>query len=112
MRIAVPVSGGKLSPHFGHCEVFCLMDVDESSRTLVNVDRVDAPAHEPGLLPRWLAERGVNVIIAGGMGGRAQSLFAERGIEVVVGAPSDSPEAVASAYLGGTLVTGENVCDH
>jgi len=112
MRIAVPVSGGRLSPHFGHCEVFSLIDVDEKARTLVKVDQVSAPPHEVGLLPRWLAERGVTVIIAGGMGGRAQALFAERGIEVVVGAPSETPEAVATAYLGGTLVTGQNVCDH
>jgi predicted Fe-Mo cluster-binding NifX family protein len=112
MRIAVPVSGGRLSPHFGHCEVFSLIDVDETTRALVKVDQVEAPEHEPGLLPRWLAERGVTVIIAGGMGGRAQALFAERGIEVMVGAPSEAPEAVVAAYLGGTLVTGENVCDH
>ncbi len=112
MRIAVPVSGGRLSPHFGHCEVFSLLDVDEQTHALVKVEQVEAPAHEPGLLPRWLGERGVTVIIAGGMGGRAQALFAERRIEVVVGAPSDTPEAVVAAYLGGTLVTGENVCDH
>ena len=112
MRIAVPVSGGRLSPHFGHCEVFSLIDVDEKTRTLVKVEQVDAPPHEPGLLPRWLAERGVSVIIAGGMGGRAHALFAERGIEVVVGAPLEAPEAVAAAYLGGTLVTGNNICDH
>jgi len=112
MRIAVPVSGGRLSPHFGHCEVFSLIDVDEKTRKLVKVDQVNAPPHEVGLLPRWLAERGVTVIIAGGMGGRAQALFAERGIAVVVGAPSETPEAVAAAYLGGTLATGQNVCDH
>ena len=112
MRIAVPVSGGRLSPHFGHCEVFSLIDVDEKTRKLVKVDQVSAPPHEVGLLPRWLAERGVTVIIAGGMGERAQALFAERGIAVVVGAPSETPEAVAAAYLGGTLATGQNVCDH
>lgn len=112
MRIAVPVSGGLLSPHFGHCEVFSLLDIDERTHAVVSVEQVEAPAHEPGLLPRWLGERGVTVIIAGGMGGRAQALFADRGIEVVVGAPSDTPEAVAAAYLGGTLATGENVCDH
>jgi len=112
MRIAVPVSGGKLSLHFGHCDVFSLIDVDEATRALVKVDQVAAPEHEPGLLPRWLAEKGVNAIIAGGMGGRAQALFAERGIKVIVWAPTASPEKVVAAYLQGTLVTGDNVCDH
>ncbi len=112
MRIAVPVSGEQLCQHFGHCDTFALLDVDLAAETIVATEHVAAPAHEPGLLPRWLAERGVNVILAGGMGGRAQALFAEKGIEVVVGAPSNAPEAVVRAYLSGTLVTGQNVCDH
>jgi len=112
MKIAVPVSGGRLSPHFGHCDTFSLIDVDENTKTLIATQEIEAPAHEPGLLPPWLGERGVTVIIAGGMGGRAQALFADRGIEVVVGAPSDTPEAVVAAYLSGTLETGDNLCDH
>jgi len=112
MKIAVPVLGGRLSPHFGHCDTFSLIDVDDSTKALIATEQIEAPAHEPGLLPRWLGERGVTVIIAGGMGGRAQALFGERGIEVVVGAPSDTPEAVVAAYLNGTLERGDNLCDH
>jgi predicted Fe-Mo cluster-binding NifX family protein len=52
------------------------------------------------------------VIIAGGMGMRAQQLFAQQSIQVLVGAPSEEPEAIARAFLDGTLQTGENVCDH
>jgi predicted Fe-Mo cluster-binding NifX family protein len=46
------------------------------------------------------------------MGARAQGLFAENKIEVVVGAPAETPEALVAAYLDGKLKTGENVCDH
>ena len=52
------------------------------------------------------------MIIAGGMGARAKELLNQNGIEVVVGAPTDTPEALTRQYLSGTLVTGENVCDH
>ena len=72
----------------------------------------EAPPHEPGLLPRWLHELGANVIIAGGMGQRAQQLFAENGITVVVGAPAEPPGQLATAYLSGELQVGENICDH
>jgi ATP-binding protein involved in chromosome partitioning len=112
MRIAIPLAAGRLSAHFGHCERFALLDVDPASRRVVRTEDLPAPDHEPGLLPKWLAERGATVIIAGGMGSRAQGLFAEQGIEVVVGAPADTPEALAAAFLGGTLARGENVCDH
>ena len=112
MRIAIPIADGKLAMHFGHCEEFAVIDADPETKTIIRRESITAPDHQPGLLPRWLAERGVTVIIAGGMGERAQALFAERGIAVVVGAPSETPEAVAAAYLGGTLATGQNVCDH
>jgi len=111
MRIAIPLTGGTLSPHFGHCECFALVDVDAENR-IVGREDVDAPPHEPGLLPAWLAERGVNAIIAGGMGMRAQGLFARRNIEVVVGTETDLPEALVADYLAGTLNVGQNLCDH
>jgi Mrp family chromosome partitioning ATPase/predicted Fe-Mo cluster-binding NifX family protein len=112
MRIAIPLADGRLSMHFGHCERFALLDVDPAAKTIQAREELVAPAHEPGLLPRWLAERGAQLIIAGGMGARAQQLFAQNGIQVVVGAPAEAPEALASAYLEGTLKSGENVCDH
>ncbi len=112
MRIAIPLANGQLSTHFGHCERFALVDVDPTEKKILRREDVDAPPHEPGLLPRWLAERGASVIIAGGMGQRAQGLFSERGIQVVVGAPADTPERVVTGYLAGTLQVGENVCDH
>ena len=52
------------------------------------------------------------MIIAGGIGSRAQSLFAQQSIEVIVGAPSEEPAAIVEQYLAGTLATGGNVCDH
>lgn len=73
---------------------------------------VEAPEHQPGLLPSWLKERGVNLVIAGGMGSRAHSLFQAASIEVVTGAPADSAAAIVRQYLEGNLVTGDNACDH
>jgi len=112
MRIAVPIANGKLSMHFGHCEEFALVDVDGSTKQMVKTELVEAPEHQPGLLPRWLAEKGAEVIIAGGMGSRAQDLFAQQGIRVIVGAPADDPGTLVKAYLDGSLQPGENVCDH
>jgi predicted Fe-Mo cluster-binding NifX family protein len=112
MRLAIPVIEGKLSLHFGHCDQFAIVDVDAAAERISQVTMGTAPAHEPGALPRWLNERGVNVVIAGGMGRRAQMLLAENGIDVVIGAPAQSAEAVANAYLQGTLQTGANICDH
>lgn len=112
MKIAVPVAEGKLCMHFGHCEQFALVEVDEKARAVTGVRMLTPPPHEPGVLPRWLHEQGAAVIIAGGMGQRAQGLFAESGITVIVGAPAEPPERLAAQYLAGTLKSGSNVCDH
>lgn len=112
MKIAIPLAGGKLAMHFGHCEQFALIDVEPSEKKTIKREDVTPPPHEPGLLPLWLAERGVSMIIAGGMGQRAQSLFAEQGIQVAVGVPAETPEKLVGDYLAGTLQTGENLCDH
>jgi ATP-binding protein involved in chromosome partitioning len=112
MRIAIPIAGGRLADHFGHCDEFALIDVDQDQKTIVSKVLVDAPPHQPGLLPQWLAERDVQIVIAGGMGQRALFRFAQNGINVVIGAVSAHPEQIVSAYLDGTLKSGENICDH
>ena len=112
MKIAIPLTGGKLSQHFGHCEQFAVIDVDNDSKEIKGQELITPPPHEPGVLPKWLSGLQVNLIIAGGMGQRAQQLFAQNEIEVVVGAPADSPENLVSAYLNKTLQSGENLCDH
>jgi predicted Fe-Mo cluster-binding NifX family protein len=112
MKIALPIANGQLSMHFGHCEEFVFLEVDPDSKTILNKTVLQPPAHEPGVLPRWLAEQKATVILAGGMGQRAQQLFQHQGIQVVVGAPSLDPETLVQAYLSGTLETGSNACDH
>jgi len=112
MKIALPLVGGKLSMHFGHCEEFAFVEVDPEKKAIERIESLPAPLHQPGLLPQWLSERGAQMIIAGGMGRRAQELFEEEKIKVLVGAPSEAPEAIVNAYLNGALETGENICDH
>lgn len=111
-KLAIPIAGGRLCTHFGHCESFSLVEIDEQERRVVQVETLQAPPHEPGLLPEWLARRGVDVVIAGGMGSRAKELFAERGIRVVTGADSLTPEELAGAYMEDSLRIRGNACDH
>jgi len=111
MKIAIPTAEGKLTLHFGHCRVMTIIEIDEQDN-IVSVEEKEPPAHQPGVLPAWLNEQGADVIIAGGMGQRAQQLFAGHGIEVIIGAPCVSPQEVAQQYIEGSLETGENICDH
>lgn len=112
MKIAVPMAEGRLCMHFGHCEQFAIFDVDKETKVVTSGDSLTPPPHEPGLLPRWLHERGIDCVIAGGMGARAVTLFKERGVDVITGAPAGDPAEVVKQFLAGVLVTGANACDH
>jgi len=110
MKFAIPLADGKLTAHFGHCQEFAIVEVEDSE--IKNKETLVPPPHEPGVLPRWLHELGTNVIIAGGMGARALDLFVQNGIKVLTGAPSLTPEELIKQYLDNTLQTGANICDH
>jgi len=70
MRIAIPVAQERLSQHFGHCDHFAILDIDDNLKKVINRSDAAPPAHAPGILPEWLHGNNVNVIIAGGMGRR------------------------------------------
>ena len=110
MKFAIPFAEGKLAVHFGHSQAFALIEVEEN-RIRNKEDLIPQP-YEPGVLPKWLSDLEANVIIAGGMGYRAISLFDEHGIKVITGAPELEPEELVNRYLNNTLVAGDNLCDH
>ena len=112
MRYAVPVTDGKVAMHFGHCQHFALFDVDAARKKILSKEIASSPGHEPGVLPVWLADEGVSAVIAGGMGSRAQDLFRQNRIEVIIGAKEGDPEKAVLECLNGTLATGDNICDH
>ncbi|MFV0423672.1 iron-sulfur cluster carrier protein MrpORP [Oleidesulfovibrio sp.] len=112
LRIALPLANGSLCQHFGHCEQFAIVTADTAAKTVLETVNVTPPPHEPGVLPRFLSEQGVHMVLAGGMGARAQSLFTGHGINVVTGIQGGTPDEVVSAWMQGTLTAGANTCDH
>jgi ATP-binding protein involved in chromosome partitioning len=88
MKVAIPVSQGVLSPHFGHCEVFALFTLDPDTKQIRESQTLTPPPHEPGILPKWLCEQDVNLVLAGGIGPKAQNLLAEQGVDSIAGCPS------------------------
>ena len=110
-KIAIPVDeNGILDGHFGHCKYFALLDVEET--TITNEERVTPPPHEPGVLPKWLAEKGVTDVLAGGMGQKAIQIFNYNNVNVFVGAPKLSATELVKGYIENTIEFTANYCDH
>lgn len=107
---AIPVENGVLSAHFGHCQQFAIVEVDNT--TIQKIEFKTPPEHQPGLYPRWVAGFGVTDVIAGGMGQHAIQLFQQQNINVFVGAPVDNPEKLVEEFLANRLILNANYCDH
>ena len=112
MKFAIPLRNGKLSNHFGHAKTFALIAANPITQQIASREDLVPPPHDTGLLPQWLVEHGVTCIITGGMGPHSRGECAEKGMRIVLGAPTEDPENVVRAFLNGSLVTGANACRH
>lgn len=107
MRIAISTDGENVSAHFGRCPSFTIVDIENGR--LVKKENVENPGHEPGFIPQFLHERGVECIVAGGMGMRAIGFFEEYGIRTIVGISGRISEVV-DKLISGKLEGGESLC--
>jgi len=110
-KIAIPVdANGMLDGHFGHCKFFAVLEV--AGNNIVSEKHVSPPPHEPGVLPRWLAQQGVTDVLAGGMGQKAIQIFNYNNVNVFVGAPRQKAKELTAGFLDGSIDFTGNYCDH
>ena len=109
-KFAIPVENGQLCIHFGRCQQFAIVQVDDHYAIQENF--VTPPPHEPGLLPQWLGQQGVTNIIAAGIGQKAIRLFDGQNIQVTVGIQINPPKKLVEEWLANSLAVGVNACDH
>ncbi len=109
MKIAIATENGYVSAHFGRCPSYVLVAIEDGK--VVAKKEIPNPGHSPGFLPGYLSERGINVIIAGGMGPRAQGLFAENNIQTMTGVQGKVDDVIEK-FLRRELEPGRDLCDH
>ena len=110
MKFAIPTLEGRLCAHFGSCQLFTFIEVDESSNTIISQETKTPSGQCHEYMSGWMVENKVNVVIAGGMGAPAQEMVKEQGIKVIAGAPTEEPEKLVLDYLNGNLKTVSNSC--
>lgn len=107
MRIAISTDGEYVSAHFGRCPSYTIVDIENNK--LIKKESIENPGHEPGFIPKFLHERGVQYIVAGGMGMRATGFFQELGIQAIVGVSGKISEVI-DRLISGSLEGGESLC--
>ena len=110
MKFAIPMLNDQITAHFGHCEKFAIIETKDNQ--VISEEMVTPPVHQPGVYPRFLADQNVEVIIAGGMGQKAQDLFAYNNIKVHLGVISGTAKKLVEDHINNQLKTGGNLCDH
>lgn len=108
MKIAITAENNNgldsmVAQHFGHAPYFVLVDVENGEvKAVQGVANPYADAHQPGQIPAFIHEQKADVILSGGMGGRAIEFFAQYGIKAATGASGTVRQALEN-YFGGKL---------
>jgi len=111
MKVAFPSNGKVISEHFGHCTSFKVFEIDENKKVVQQFTIENHGEHQPGVLPNMLKEKGINVVIAGGIGQKAVQFFNDMGIKIISGA-SGLIEENLEQFLNGLLEDGGQICSH
>ena len=109
MKIAVTYDNGNIFQHFGRTEAFKVYDVEDGK--IVSSEVIGSNGVGHGALAGLLADRAIEIVICGGLGGGAMNALQQAGITVVAGAEGDADKAVQDFLSGSLVSTGAN-CDH
>ena len=107
MKIAISTDGESVSGHFGRCPSFTIVEIE--GREIKNKEIINNPGHHPGFIPEFLYERGVDCIVSGGMGRKAEGFFNQYGIDTIIGI-TGTVEETLEKLKNGTLKSGESLC--
>ena len=107
MKIAIPDDNGNISPHFGRCPNFTVVELN--GKKIISRDLIDSPGHSPGMLPDFFSKLNIDTVIAAGMGMRAREMFDQKNIEIILGVEGSIDDIIKN-ITEGTLKKGESNC--
>ncbi|MDD4212800.1 MAG: NifB/NifX family molybdenum-iron cluster-binding protein [Bacilli bacterium] len=107
MKIAIASSQGQATSHFGYCEGFVCLTIE--NKEILNREWIENPGHQPGFLPKFLNEKGINCVICGGMGKSAIDLFTQYHIQVITGV-TGTIDSIISDFMNEKLIITKTPC--
>ena len=107
MRVAIANDNGNVGQHFGHCERFTVFEVENDK--IISNSILNSPKHEHGIMPQFLFDNGLNVVIVGGMGEGAKNKLNVFNINYFVGINSTVDEAI-DLFLNNELKSDDKAC--
>lgn len=112
MKIAIPNNNGEVNQHFGQSQFFSVIELDNDNN-IVNVEDIQAAGlqHQHEGLAELLKDKGVEVVIVGGIGAGAAQALETAGLKVLFGASGIIKE-VAETFARGEFISKRKICSH
>lgn len=113
IKIAVPVTSfNTIDEHFGHCEKYAIYSLDKNE--IASKKYMDAPqgCGCKSNISEILANEGVGIMLAGGIGDAAINVLNNSGIEVIRGCSGNADQAVKDYLSGKIQDSGESCQQH
>ena len=110
MKAAISTKNNMVTEHFGHCDYFMVYEIE--GNRIIGKNQIKNPPHQKGLLPKFLKDLGIDVVIAGGIGQMAVSLLEDLGISCFMNHQGLADDVI-QRYLSGNLTSkGEPCSEH
>ena len=110
-KIAIPVKENEmLESHFGQTRSFAIYQVENDKITAKEI--FTPPPHAPGVLPKWINQNGITVLLASTMGERAKKILDYFNVDVHLGTPPMAADEIIEKFLAGKLEFDPKLCDH
>lgn len=107
MKIAISTDNGNVSEHFGRCPEFTIVEIEDNK--IIKKEIIENPGHFTGFLPKFFSEQGIDCVIAGGAGFRAQEFFDEFDIKLITGIEGKVDDVIDD-FIRKDLKQGESLC--
>ena len=99
-----------VAQHFGHAPFFIIVDLEDNKVIATKgIANPFSERHEPGEIPGFIKEQNADVMLSGGMGGRAIKFFQDAGIQTATGASGTVRQSLDN-FLEGNL-SDDAPCD-
>ena len=95
IKIAIPTKNNQVDDHFGHCEYFSIIEVDDNKKmtSQFKIESSKSCGCKTNLAEE-LANEGVTILLAGGIGQGAINKLKSQNIEVLAGFNGTIEEAI------------------
>lgn len=111
-KIAIPTRGNVVDNHFGHCEFYTILTIEQDGQIVSN-ETIPSPqgCGCKSNIAGQLEEMGVTIMLAGNMGQGALNVLTTHHIKVIRGCSGNVME-VATAFLNGEIKDSGEGCHH